>query len=187
MRGIGIIGRARTGKDTVAARLADEHAFVRVALADPLKCMAYDVNPVVAYEPCGMGHLPVYLRDVVDRWGWESVKDRYPEARRFLQRLGSEGVREHVGTTFWLDQLCDDIDAAPSTPFVVPDVRFPNEARALLRRGFALVYLARPGIAEDGAHSSETLGRELCTHVVLNDGTLTDLHRKIDELVSEAS
>jgi hypothetical protein len=34
---IGVHGKARSGKDTVARILGDEHGFVRTAFADPLK------------------------------------------------------------------------------------------------------------------------------------------------------
>lgn len=181
MRGVGIIGRARSGKDTIANRLVEEHGFERRALADPLKTMALDINPVVGSEPGHFGFLPVYLVDAVRRYGWERVKDRYPEARRFLQRLGTEGVRNHVSPEFWWQRLVErtQVDA----PLVVPDVRFANEARALAERGFHIWFVERPGVGGN-AHVSETLGPDLAREVLVNGGSIGQLHRQVDELIN---
>ncbi|MER5886820.1 hypothetical protein ABT160_23600 [Streptomyces sp. NPDC001941] len=190
MRGVGIIGRARSGKDAIAARLVKEHGYRRRALADPLKRMALDVDPVVGYEPGHFGALPVRLTAAVDRWGWDGVKSRYPEGRRFLQRLGTEGVRRQCGADFWVQRLLDDIENEPRAwayeppPVVVPDVRFENEARTLREAGFELWFVDRPGVVGDG-HVSEKLGPDLARFVLHNDGAVTDLHRKVDSLMTK--
>ncbi|MFK0290315.1 hypothetical protein ACIQU6_07510 [Streptomyces sp. NPDC090442] len=189
MNGIGIIGRARSGKDTVAARLVEQHGFQRMALADPLKDMALAVNPVVGYEPLHFGHLPVYLETVVEAHGWERVKDLYPEARRFLQRLGSEGVRDHVDPGHWVSELFKHratrrLVARDMRPVVVPDVRFENEASRLQGRGFKIVYLHRPGDRK-GDHCSEQLGPDIADYVLTNDGTVEKLHERVDVMMGE--
>lgn len=40
---VGVTGQARSGKDTLAAYLSDNHNFVRIGLADPLKRICKDV------------------------------------------------------------------------------------------------------------------------------------------------
>ncbi len=42
---IGISGRKRSGKDTLASRLISEHGFTRVAFADPLKATMPALGP----------------------------------------------------------------------------------------------------------------------------------------------
>ncbi len=178
MKNIALIGRARSGKDTAAGVLA-EYGFARLALADPLKAMAYDVDPVVGTELLGVNApAPVRLADAVDRYGWEAVKDRFPEARRFLQRLGTEGVRRHVDPDFWITR-CLRAAAVKRGPVVVTDVRFDNEVAELHNAGFAVWFIDRGGA--DGDHPSEQLGPEHADLVVPNTGTLPDFHTRIRE------
>ncbi|MFI2609650.1 hypothetical protein [Kitasatospora sp. NPDC018619] len=176
MKNIALIGRARSGKDTAAGVLA-EYGYVRRALADPLKQMAYDIDPVVGVELLGVdAPVPVHLAAAVDRYGWEAVKDRFPAARRFLQRLGTEGVRRHVAEDFWITR-CVTAAAASQRPVVVTDVRFDNEVNALRAAGFAVWFIDRG--APDGDHPSEQLGPAHADQVIPNTGTLADFHARI--------
>ncbi|WP_043477131.1 hypothetical protein [Kitasatospora sp. MBT66] len=178
MKNIALIGRARSGKDTTAGVLA-EYGYVRLALADPLKQMAYDIDPMVGTELLGVNApVPVRLADAVDRYGWETVKDRFPEARRLLQRLGTEGIRRHVDPDFWIDQ-CLRSAAAAQSPAVVTDVRFDNEVAALRKAGFTVWFIDRGGA--DGDHPSEQLGPEHADVTVANTGTLAAFHTRIRE------
>ncbi|MCX4751431.1 hypothetical protein OG455_39035 [Kitasatospora sp. NBC_01287] len=177
MNGIALIGRARSGKDTAASVLVAEHGFARLALADPLKAMAYDIDPVVGVEMLGVNAPAlVGLADAVDRYGWERVKDEFPAARRFLQRLGTEGVRRHVDRDFWITRCVSDA-AASTRPVVVTDVRFENEVEALRATGFAVWFIDRG--APDGYHPSEQLGPEHADLVIPNFGSIAAFTHRI--------
>ncbi|MEU7168396.1 hypothetical protein AB0A70_27765 [Streptomyces morookaense] len=186
MRGIGIIGRARSGKDTVAARLVAAHGFRRMALADPLKDMALGIDPMLT--PAVRDGSALRLAEAVGRLGWETVKERYPEARRFLQRLGTEGVRHHINADHWVDVLLQEAGttyrAGDLRPVVVPDVRFENEARALADHGFILWSVDRPGAA-DAAHESERLPLNHGELLINNNGTLAALHHQVDAAIEQ--
>ncbi|AZQ70285.1 hypothetical protein EKH77_02800 [Streptomyces luteoverticillatus] len=186
MRGIGIIGRARSGKDTVAARLVAAHGFRRMALADPLKDMAFGIDPLIA--PAVQDGGTLRLAEAVRLFGWETVKERYPEARRFLQRLGTEGVRHHINANYWVDVLLQEAGTACRAgdvrPVVVPDVRFENEARALAAHGFALWSVDRPGL-RDTVHESERLSLHHGELLINNNGTLAALHRQVDAAMEQ--
>ncbi|MBO0654051.1 hypothetical protein J1792_15100 [Streptomyces triculaminicus] len=186
MRGIGIIGRARSGKDTVAARLVEAHGFRRMALADPLKDMALGIDPVIA--PAARDGSALRLAEAVRLFGWETVKERYPEARRFLQRLGTEGVRHHINADHWVDVLLRGADTVhregDARPVVVPDVRFENEVHALAAHGFALWSVDRPGLP-DVAHESERLPLHHGELLINNNRTLAALHRQVDAAMEQ--
>ncbi|MFE0699404.1 hypothetical protein [Streptomyces sp. NPDC058872] len=182
---IALIGRARSGKDTIAARLIGRYAYTRIAFADPLKEMTLSVDPIVAYEPSGYGPLPTRLSAVVQRYGWERAKERFPEVRRTLQRSGQAVRDQEAG--HWLSLALDKVTVADTwnLPVVVTDCRYPNEAEALKARGFRLVRVLRPGAA--GAvppHESETALDGYPTDVsIANTGTLSDLNALADALV----
>jgi len=171
---VGVIGRKRSGKDSFAATLVEEFAFQRVAFADPLKDVALAVDPLIHLEQLTpyVAH-KARLSEAVAAIGWERVKDEYPEARRILQVLGV-AVRDKR-PDFWLGLALEKIASAPA-PVVVTDVRFPNEAEALVDRGGFIVRVLRDGTMIPGQHVSETaLDDYPEDFTVSNNGTLDDL------------
>jgi hypothetical protein len=179
---LALIGAARSGKDTVAARLVRRFAYTRLAFADPLKDAAMAFDPFVTEtQPARR------LSSVIHQFGWDRGKDAYPEVRRTLQRMG-EGIREY-DPDFWLRILLDKVEAADTwnMPVVVSDVRYPNEADALKARGFRMVRVVRPGIPtveKFRQHISETaLADYPADDVLSNSGTLDALHERVDALV----
>ncbi|QAX95009.1 deoxynucleoside monophosphate kinase [Streptomyces phage Sebastisaurus] len=179
---VGLIGKARSGKDTVAQRLVRSRAYTRVAFADPLKAMAMQTNPFVPTSPGVVVRLAPLINDV----GWEYAKERYPEVRRILQAVG-QTVRLH-DEDFWVRVALRKVDAADSwnMPVVITDVRYPNEAETLRKRGFALVRVTRPGASAgpNAEHESETALDEFHADLTIgNTGTLDDLNRIVDSLL----
>ena len=174
MTHVGLTGRARTGKDTAAAALVAV-GWQRVGFADLLRDVAYAVDPTVSLGDHGHGRLSV----VVDQIGWEQAKD-YDDVRRFLQRLGTEGVRNHLGTHVWVDAAM----ARATTPTVFTDVRFPNEAQAIRDAGGIVVRLTRPTAGTVVGHSSEeAMDTWPVDATIYNDGTPAELHAKMMGLV----
>ncbi len=116
---LGITGYKRHGKDSVCeAVCAFEPRARRIALADPLKAIAREVYGLSVEQTDGD------LKESLDeRWGLS--------ARQIMQRLGTEVARSiHADT--WVRYLLAQITKHPqNTLWVVPDVRFMNEALAL--------------------------------------------------------
>ncbi|MFD3904129.1 hypothetical protein HXS80_15905 [Streptomyces sp. CB04723] len=186
-KSIGLIGLARSGKDTVGARLRQRYGYQRVAFADPLKRAALSVDPFVTTWARSTGPQPVRLSEVVQVHGWDEAKTAYPEVRRVLQHIG-QTVRE-LDPDFWVRAAFPAIDAASrlGLPVVVTDVRYENEAQALTDRGFSLVRVTRPGagLADGtGQHRSETELADYPTALTIsNTGTLGDLTDIVDSLL----
>lgn len=181
MRNIGLIGKARSGKDTAAAHLVQTRAYTRLAFADPLKDMALTINP---YIPTGYG-VTVRLSSLIADVGWEYAKDKYPEVRRVLQSTG-QTVREH-DEGFWVDVLRRKVNTAESwnLPVVVTDVRYENEADMLRSRGFHLVRIIRPERLNGSAaiHTSETaLDGFAADATIYNTAGIADLHARIAQI-----
>ena len=179
---IGLIGRARSGKDTAAAALIEERGATRLAFADPLREIALAVNPMIG-TPALPGDLAplrgVRLSTAIEALGWERAKDMIPEVRRFLQRLGTEGGRAVLGENVWVDAAFAKV-ADVDGPVVFTDVRFPNEADAIREAGGLLVRVIRPGTAPVAAHTSETaLDGYDVDEEIWNTGTVTALRERI--------
>ena len=170
---LGLTGRKRSGKSTVARLLVERHGFRELSFAARLKRMAADVNPMVHYIDTlnlsdtdrellanGVTPGPVYLLDALRVLGEGRAKDELPEVRRFYQRLGTEGVRGNLGEDTWVNIAEREIRAAGyARRLVFPDVRFDNEARLIRWFGGTVVEVQRPAAIPDTVdnHRSEQL------------------------------
>lgn len=181
---IGVTGLARHGKDTVGQYLAGKYDFARFAFADTLKSMAYTLDPIVASDKLG----GVRLREYVDHVGWDDAKS-VPEVRRFLQVLGTEAVRDHLGDNSWVEALAVQIGRYGwEKNTVITDVRFPNEVDAVESWGGIMVRVVRPNFDNGlpALHPSEAFVSTLPVNFELvNDGTLNELHARITAMMAD--
>lgn len=183
---IGLTGRKRTGKDSVADALSASAGYARASFADAVREAALDLDPwipeyVDRYSP------PVWRRlsDVVALYGWEEAKDRIPEVRRTLQRLGTDVVRK-LDSELWVEYGLERAGLIEG-PVVFTDCRFPNEADAIRAAGGIIVRVVRPGLPDDGdKHESETALDDYPVDVTIrNDSTLTALHDRARDLARD--
>lgn len=176
---IGIIGRARVGKDTAGKWLVDNRGYRRVAFADALKEAAWEIDPWIC-----LNDWPQFARRLSDKVAgpssWERAKDEYPEVRRFLQELGAS-VRA-IDPDFWLRAAMKKVVEAndAGVPVVITDVRYPNEAASLKRAGFHLVYIDRPGVPQMDHASENSLTSADAKYYVRNAGTVSDLYEDME-------
>lgn len=195
---IGLTGYKQHGKSTVAQRLVDEHGFVRLSFAGPLKAMADRINPVVGIHAYQDGNEfvaePIHLDVARELYPDEGdLKEAYPLYREFLQRLGTEGLRA-VDDLFWIklfDAQLAELYRSGVDRVVVDDARFPNEAEyfhAGKENGMtaAVWQVTRPGAGlPDDTHASEAyvgkLGEE---RHLKNSGTIEELHDLVDAIVA---
>lgn len=179
---IGIIGRARSGKDTAGRWLVDQRGYRRVALADPLKEAALRLDPIVVPPDSDYGIPGDTLAEVVGYRGWEYAKDRLPETRRILQELGAS-IRA-LDEDFWLRLALKAAQEAndAGVPVVITDVRYRNETESLRRSGFHLVYIERPGVERMDHESENSLTPADADFVITNDDTLPQLLRHVERI-----
>ncbi|MFB7919236.1 hypothetical protein [Streptomyces sp. NPDC056061] len=176
---IGIIGRARVGKDTAGAWLVEHRGYQRVAFADPLKEAALKLDPIVVTDDDYYDTPGDHLSTVVDYWDWEFAKDNFPEVRRILQELGA-AVRA-IDEDFWLRAALAKVAEANEAgkPAVITDVRYPNETESLRRAGFDLVYIHRPDAPRLDHESEGAIQAQEADHIVINDESVADLQREM--------
>jgi len=121
---IGLIGYARTGKDTFYQILANKHPGIyRVAFADPIKRA---VSEATGYS---VEYIEKHKDEVAPEYG--------VTFRTMLQTLGTEWARGH-NDNWWLirakNEISKFVDKHKST-VIVTDVRFYNEVEALKEMG----------------------------------------------------
>lgn len=146
---IGVSGKARNGKDTVASvvvrtvnDLLGAGAGQRIAFADALRIEAKRVGV------------------------WDGIMPYTAEGRTALQQYGT-GQREKMGRDYWVNQTLGVVDSVPYTDsvkvWVIPDTRFWNEAEAIRGRDGLVWRTAR--ILPDGAPFPNGLSEEQQNHV----------------------
>lgn len=201
---IGVVGYAQAGKDSIGKILVEDFGFERIGLADKLREAALALDPLIAMEfgPTEMMRMPVLtptedmfqnprgdtirlfrLSEVVRERGWEEAK-KIPEVRRTLQRFGTEAGRETLGPDVWVDAALDQMRMGQD--YVIPDVRFLNEADAIHHQRGMVWRVTRPGVGPLNDHPSEREQERIeVDYEIANDGTLGDLRKKVHEAVTE--
>lgn len=187
---IALTGYAGVGKDTIAECLINQ-GWYRLAFADKLKELAWDINPVVD-EP--LGRVSVHLQHFASSLGGtpespleavDLAKKYSAYGREFLQNLG-QAVRDHLGPNVWIDLLQHEMSEAYSqgvSKFVITDLRYPNEAEwiddgaSVGGWDSSIIRIVRPGVAPVNSHVSDAGQDALAGHIdytIDNDGTPQD-------------
>lgn len=184
---IGLIGRLRSGKDTVGSYLTERYGYLPVAFGLLLKEKYHQEYPEIP---------------------------RKPKPRAGYQEYGQR-IRRERGDDYWVNSLFKLLDTTlftagviegvsgrpykPGPPVVITDVRQLNEAEALAARSYVLIRVSAPDslriqrAVESGdtfsyadlAHGTETaLDGYAADFTVTNDAGLAELYAQIDEIMS---
>lgn len=170
---VGLMGAARAGKDTVATALRDAFDYRNTSFAYSLKQAAF-----ASLERA----FPEQYARVRDE-GWDVVKQE-DWGRAYLQDFGT-AMRDHVDKKVWVNSALDRAERIIMNtyrPVTITDVRFQNEVDAIREREGVLIRIERPGVDAVNSHVSEHEWRATEPDaVIVNDGSLDDLYRKVTE------
>lgn len=176
---IGLAGRAGTGKSTIARLLCEQHAFVEITLAEPIKRAL-----------AAMLDLPrAYLEDRATKdtpIDW--LSNTTPQ--RLMQTLRNGWGRQIIADDLWLILARRRIERIAAQPahmhiagIVISDLRYPDEAQFVRDMGGTVWHIVRPAPPVE-AHSSEAgitaqPGDRTCD----NTGDLDLLETTLDHLL----
>jgi len=176
---IGLSGYARTGKDTVADILVKEHGFTKVSFADPMREALERLDPFIHVK--GAPSMP--LSQALRIYSWDELKDLSHDIRGLLQRMGTEVGRGMFGENFWIEYALSNMPK--ETNVVFSDVRFTDEAQAILSLKGRLWRVERTGVSAANTHVSES---ELDTFpfelTISNNFSLETLSRVVNTAVN---
>jgi len=196
---IGIHGRARSGKDTAATFIHETYKNHWIeAFADPLK-------------ECASAAFGISVDHFYDALAKE-LTDPYwcVSPRQIAQFLGNEMFRDTLqkllppefdGRGFWVrrmnalltGQVYDSPEYDSDDTVVIPDVRFQDEYDYVISKGGIIIHLTREDIPDTvgiPGHKSEqpiTFTTPERTFKCENNGTISQLHRKIAEILATQS
>lgn len=194
---IGICGLISSGKGTVADILVNEYGYKKLSFADKLK----DAVAVI------FGWDRQMLEgDTDESRAWREQKDVFWSAetgrtitpRLVLQEFGTECMRNGFHDDIWVSLAKKHIIDNPGANFVIPDVRFPNEANMIksihgevwrIRRGPDPVWFRMYqdiGVEPKDVHASEWAWANVNFNKIIdNGGTIEMLKSQVkDHLAS---
>lgn len=167
---IGIIGKAGSGKDTVADYLVSKYGFTKVSFASILKDM---LSVAGLPEPSNRDDKEKVVGGFDFTW------------RHAAQTLGTEWGRNCLDKDIWVKLTMKNL--GDGINYVFSDVRFDNEAKAIKEAGgFNIKLIGREvELGESGTHPSEAgVSEELISQVINNDSSLQDLYLKVNSTIS---
>ena len=168
-----ICGKARHGKDTTAL-IIDKY---------------FEKNNMKVINLQYSSYLKEYAKRIT---GWDGSEETKP--RELLQYLGTEYIRKEIDNLFFVKRMIGDLKVYSKYFDVatISDARMVEEIDEL-KKEFPNVYaikVVRPNFdnglsVEQQKHATEIAldNYDKIDHVLLNDGTLEDLEKKIEDLM----
>lgn len=167
---IGINGRIKSGKDTVAKFIQEVDSEYRHGMDDTDPSPVKQVSSVwenrkfagslkqIASILTGRESSLFEIQDFKERKMdpiWTSPDGHLMTYRELLQRLGTEAIRNTIHPDAWVNSLMVQYNDLVDS-WIITDMRFPNEFRAVKERGGITVRVTRPGTIREDEHISES-------------------------------
>lgn len=170
---VGIAGPKRSGKDTAARYLVDHHGFMTTSFAAPLRSFCCDVYGIDFDELDA-------TKESAPRWLATSP-------REFMQRCGTEFARWMIDPDLWVKSAMRRVQRCPDANWVLPDVRFANEAEAIRDHGGIVLRMRGRGEFGDSHISESPLPAALVDFEIDNSGDLGWMHEQLDTMLERVS
>jgi len=195
---IGICGLIGSGKGTVADILVNDYGYSKVSFADKLKDGVAQVFGWNRQMLEGDTDESRAWREQVDEF-WSKETGREITPRLVLQEFGTDCMRNGFFDGVWVSLLKKQLIENPNTNFVIPDVRFENEASMIseiggkvwrVRRGPDPVWFRMYqdlGVEPQDVHKSEWAWANV--HIdttIANDRSLFDLKNLVKDLLASS-
>lgn len=189
-----LCGSRNVGKDTVADMLVRDFGFKHYSISSSLKRIVNHIFPQLT---------PTLLNDTILKDVPVSDLDN-KTPREILQWFGTDVMQHQLQKVipsternYWISKTIDEIQVSShkSDYIVISDVRFDHELDALRRtfdnpvcigitRDPILIRSHPHHLDSSDVHESERGALELsCDTVISNNGTISDLHREIIDVI----
>lgn len=208
---IGLVGFIGAGKGSVADILKSKYGYEKESFANGVK----DATSVIFGWPRHLLEGDTVesrlFREEPDSY-WSYKFERPFSPREALQLMGTEAGRNVFHTNLWIYSTFKRCQSKPDKNFVIADVRFPNEIKHI-RENDGIIVRVKRGSDPIWSHHAERINRatrwdgsiqqipmyekihysewawigETFDHVLTNNGTLTELHEKIAQMIKETA
>ena len=183
---IGISGRMGSGKDTVAKMIQEIDAKYRGEEKSIWEIKKYasalkKIASILTGVPETMFEIPEFKEKNMPE-NWRNTNGYLMTYREFLQRLGTEAVRNNIHHNAWVNALMSSCTYKDN--WIITDVRFQNEMDAIKKKNGIIIRVIRPDQEHKSYHISENaLDSENFDFVIENEGGLTELRNKVEQFM----
>lgn len=139
---IGISGFIGCGKSTVGNILYNEYGYKIASFAAKVKDA---VSIIYGWDRAlleGDTKESREFRDKPDAY-WSAIMEKPTTPRRVLQEFGTDIMRKNVHNDIWIHALVKELSENPDDKYVITDVRFPNEFKALKKMNGFMMTVSR--------------------------------------------
>ena len=192
---IGVCGLIGSGKDTIADYLISNHNFQKISFADKLKDSVGVMFGWSRDMLDGKTTESREWREKVDEF-WTKETGRTITPRLVLQEFGTDCMRHGFNDGIWVSLVKQELVKYPNKNFVIPDVRFPNEANMIksihgevwrVRRGQDPVWMRMYqdiGVEPKDVHESEWRWANVdFNNIIYNDLGINELKSQVKGLL----
>jgi hypothetical protein len=185
---IGINGYSGSGKDTIGTiiqELGPHQNWEIKKFAGKLKQIA---EMLTGIDISMFEDQDFKKTNLPDEWRVHGMPMTY---REFLQKLGTDAMREGLHDDVWVNALMADykslkMDQYYPSNWVITDVRFSNEARAIKKKEGMIIRVDRPGVKPINNHPSEIgLDHWNFDYKIANASDLTALKASVEIILKE--
>jgi hypothetical protein len=167
---IGILGRSRSGKDTVANIITeiypDDYKIQR--FAQPIKNALREIYDFT----------PEQLEDDQK----ECIDPRYNiTPRQAMQEMTTHYLTKH-GAGFFSDKVFTKFDNAPHGGIIIPDVRYAHDIHQIHSRGGIIIKITRPELSLKHLVENHITGLN-GDYDIINDASIESLKDRVHKLL----
>lgn len=184
---IGLLGKKRTGKDTIADYLCKNYNFKKLSFAKPLKDVCkilFNFNDEQLYGD--------KKEEIDTNWG--------TTPRIIMQYLGTDIFRNdinkilpNIGNNFWIKcirtQYQSLLKTDPLIKVVISDVRFQNELDMIHELDGCVIKIERQNSKNyfEDLHESEKDIDKIKNYdfLIKNDSTFENLYLQVDDIIKK--
>jgi dephospho-CoA kinase len=170
---IGILGRSRSGKDTIANIIKDYYTDYQICrFAQPIK------NALKEIYGFSFNQLENDEKEMIDmRYGLTP--------REAMQEMTSYYLTKH-GPSFFSDKVFSLVDNNIATKIIIPDVRYSHDLVQIRKRGGIIIKVIRSELSIQHLTENHILDLE-GDYTITNDSDIISLENKVYNIIDKVN
>jgi hypothetical protein len=173
---IALCGAKRAGKDTLANMISCKYGYQHIKISHKLKQVCKILFNFTDEQ------LECDSKENVDKYWKISPRQAMQFIGTDIMQFQIQKIMPHVDRGFWIKTVLNEIDANPTSRYVISDLRFHHEVDELKKRNAIIIKIERPSMENNDMHISEREYINIVPDIVvknLGDGT-NDLLSQIE-------
>lgn len=180
---IGLCGKKRHGKDTMADYLVNKYGFIKLVLAEPIKNICKELFGFTDEQLYGNKKedidefWKISPRTIMQYFGTEIMRNKFTE---IMPHIGDNIFIEILKKKIYnLQRLNNDVK------IVVSDIRYLNEVEMIHSLNGFMFKIIRNIVNNPDDHSSETTIDQINCCIIDNNNSIENFYLNIDKIASK--